>query len=220
MDDFSPIVRDPRRWQAFLLGISANGAPSRHAIAKILTLAECRSVIDFGCGPALLYDLLPSGTSYVGIDASPAMAEKARERLEALDAQDTTPAVSKRTYNIFTGGADFLSGFKGPAAKDAVVLRHVLEHVQEPEPIIRAACAAARKRILVALSVPALAASAESCFNDAFLGVPRWRHGVERLARAFRGNNLDGGGTWTLRRIMDVPLPHGEELFSAESGPL
>lgn len=61
----------------------AKSLAENHAVARWLKpyLSHARRVVDLGCGTGLLLDLVPlASTSYTGIDISPAMLDRAREK--------------------------------------------------------------------------------------------------------------------------------------------
>jgi len=193
------LANDPR----FLEGIGADFEYSRMVIAFAIlhhswTFASGElKVLDLGCGPGVFLDTLMKATkehqitldpligrnsqvalSYFGIDSSPAMIEEARRRHRAAaDRFQVMP-----TENI------------PDQAFDYVVVRHVLEHQENPFPLLSELKRITKRKLWIAFS-PSEAtlgatvdwATAVSARVDTHLGVDRYVHPLPPFLIAFLG---------------------------------
>jgi len=91
-------------------------------LAEELQLAPGARVLDAGCGPGLVATYLaPACAEVVGVDATPAMVERGRQRARSLGLANVT----------FTDGLLEALPF-GRGAFDGVVTRYTLHHVLGP----------------------------------------------------------------------------------------
>jgi SAM-dependent methyltransferase len=120
-------VEDPQRAQ-FLGGWRALGAKSKAAhIHALITRAglQPRHIVEIGCGDGALLAALNVGTELDGFELSTEAAELAKH---------------KRLPNVRR--IEAYDGHNIPADDDAydlAILSHVVEHVPEPEPLLREA---------------------------------------------------------------------------------
>lgn len=80
------VLSDPRLYRLFqrLLGGESS---ARRIVDEYVGLEPGGSVLDLGCGPAELLELLPSAGHYLGVDLSQAYVEAARARYGARGAE-------------------------------------------------------------------------------------------------------------------------------------
>ena len=141
-------------------------------------------ILDVGCGSGDLGALLiGDGWAVDGVEPSPAAAKRARE--QGVDAK--------------VGTIDTVE--LPPAAYDAIVFHHSLEHVNQPVPALRRAMAALRPGGLLLITVPNFDCWARRRFGaDWFhLDVPRHRvhFTPDALRTALHQAGLDAVRTWT-----------------------
>jgi len=106
--------------------------PSRRFAAELVGDGE--SVLDVGCGPGANYEVLDDlgrASSYVGVDASERAVDVARARyprgdFRVVDAARVTETLGRRSF-------------------DVVLVRHLLEHLPDFEPVLGEAVLAARR---------------------------------------------------------------------------
>lgn len=170
---FDQVAREDLR--RFDVGIGPWNARSRLAIERRMTHHRCESVLDLGCGPGTFAETLrhrQSPASYCGIDSSPALLALAIERhVDQFAASRPGRREPPRRFER----AD-LAGPLPIAGEqfDAVVVRHVLEHVVPGwGTILETALRAARKVVFVAFSQP-LSGRPEAIPTDEYLGLRRW----------------------------------------------
>jgi SAM-dependent methyltransferase len=113
-------------------GEVGTGHPSRLFAAQLV--GEGESVLDIGCGPGANYEVLDSlgrASSYMGVDASERAIEVARARYPGADFR----VVDAARINETLGRRSF----------DVVVVRHLLEHLPDFEPVMSEALRASRR---------------------------------------------------------------------------
>lgn len=177
---FDTIAREPSAFQEFTGGIGDARAPSR-ILAREAVLGA-RDVLDVGCGPAVFFDTLHDSPAwegtYVGADTSAAMIDHAVRRLGASRryAADrchlvTMPLVDERTRLAWND-----------CSFDAVVCRHVLEHLSHPLPLLHELARVCRSTLVLVFSQAPLQFQAEGIrIADQQLGVPRFAHRASDL---------------------------------------
>ncbi len=115
--------------------------PSR---AKALALLEgMRSVLDVGCGTGVMFELARErrpDLEYVGIDATRQFVEAARQRFP--DAADRFRELS--LYDLARLGRTF----------DAVLSRHVLEHLPDYVPAVQRMWERAARKLVIVFYLP------------------------------------------------------------------
>ena len=234
---FSAIASDEAAMRSFLGSIGDAHAPSRVAIAQLLE--RCDDVLDIGCGPALTFAALQwhrQGRSwrYCGVDPVRAMLEAAqtwprlpilelRERLDGEQVQRlgglvVIPWPFENAMSVLRVGEYSREAGEPPCA-DGVVLRHVLEHLQDPAPLLRSAARSVRSggRLVVVLSQASRTAGLPlPLLTDCHLGARRWSHWRPALFQAIAGAVV--GGHWHLvqRQTQYEGLHVREELMCWE----
>lgn len=157
---------DSAEWRWFAAAIGAATAASRAQAA--LDIAGAASVVDVGCGPVVFYQTLlahppaPSWT-YTGTDASPEMVAEARRRLEGEPGRP----------QVLVAEIDQLP--LEDRSADAVVVRHVFEHLEDPLPGLRECARVCRQHLVIVLS-QYLAEGELRLLADLESGIPRWSH--------------------------------------------
>lgn len=75
-------MKDWNHWSGDWQGLSSDTqAPRYHAIAGVINgFCPQSSVLDVGCGEAVLWEYLPEGTTYLGIEPSAKAGESARAK--------------------------------------------------------------------------------------------------------------------------------------------
>jgi len=194
IEQFSRVAKIPHAWQQFVAGIGAWSAPSRLIAAR-----ECRgaaSVIDLGCGPCVFAETLercwaqakldnvlstpPPEPLYLGIDGSEEMLLEAKRRNPARRVllkdvcADDLPTYAARALDqrAWIEGA----GEDAKLRADVVVMRHVLEHLQDPLPALCNALVLARRKVVLVFSQVPLLELSYSVRTDDYLGCTRWAH--------------------------------------------
>mgnify|MGYP001578629523 CR=1 FL=1 len=149
---------------------------------------RCMSVLDLGCGPGTFAQTLrnrESPASYCGLDSSPALLALAVER--HVD-QHAESRIGRKEPSRRFERAD-LTERLAALDFDAVVLRHVLEHVVPGwGRVLGNALLAARKVVFVAFSQP-MSGRSEAIPTDEYLGLRRWslpRSAFEAIVAAHR----------------------------------
>ena len=202
---FQTIARDPEQLRSFLACIGDANAPSRRRAVDLLAL--CESVVDVGCGPAVLADSFAvvgrglgdaGGIQYVGVDTSPELLQLAADRLAlSVDATCTPAQTVRRVLEDGESGLVLCNAIEAlgsaplrPLA-DAVVIRHVLEHMRDPSELLRFAAAATRKRLVVVLSQDTRThGMAGPLMTDRHLGAMRWSHWRPAMLRVVESCGL------------------------------
>lgn len=140
-------------------GFSA-GAPLRNpdGLAKIVKLAKLapgESVVDLGSGPGIVAcAFAKAGAGRVlGIDATPAMLEQARQEARA---QGVTAAVAFEQGDVYATG-------QASGAFDVAVSRFVLHHLERPVEALREMRRVARRRLVLAGRAEAIPLPCCSC---------------------------------------------------------
>lgn len=212
MRSFDDVARssDLKRFTA---GIGAWNAPSRLAIAARIKSLLCRSVLDIGCGPGVFMETLDrcdlSDVAYFGIDSSQTLVDHAAASMAEAAARVAPKVIDRRVRlfdpcNLSLMHTDFRS--------DAVVLRHVLEHVgpQHWRTALAFALQNAKRAVLVAFSQPTCLGEHER-ETDRYLGLQRWAI----PAPVFSLHCANAG--WSVVEVLDHPsskeVVQREQLF-------
>jgi SAM-dependent methyltransferase len=160
------------------------------------------SVLDVGGGAGhQSFPLAQAGYDVTLLDSSPAMLDKARQRLDRLPAE----ARSRITF-VQADGADAPAA-TGGRRFDAVLCHGVLGYLDRPEPMIEQLCACTADGGIVSIMTGNAHASAvrpamERRWEDALasfdartevgvLGVPGRADTVEELSELLRGNGVE-----------------------------
>jgi SAM-dependent methyltransferase len=172
-----------------------------HQLIENLPLAPA-SVLDVGGGAGhQSFPLAQAGYDVTLLDSSPAMLDKARQRLERLPAE-----AQGRITLVQADGAD-ASAATGGRRFDAVLCHGVLGYLDRPEPMIEQLCACAADGGIVSIMTGNAHAAAvrpamERRWEDALasfdartevgvLGVPGRADTVEELSEVLRRNGAD-----------------------------
>lgn len=221
---FSAIATDPSAMRSFLGSIGDAHAASRQRICELLE--PCDHVLDIGCGPAVTFCALQQHRqrdrgntidggrqwSYCGVDPVRAMLEAARtyprlpilaerERLDGEEVRRTgglvvVPWPFENASHVLRH-CEYSKGPGEPPCADGVVLRHVLEHLQDPAPLLRSAARSVRPggRLVVVLSQASRAVGLPlPLLTDCHLGARRWSHWRPTLHQAIAGAIV--GASW------------------------
>ncbi len=132
----------PEQVQSFLrVGHEGREHPSR--LKTIDLLAGMTSVLDVGCGTGVMFELIRERrpeVDYRGIDVTAQFVAAARTRF---------PADAHR----FTEGSLFELD-RLPGTFDAVLCRHILEHLPDWAPAVQHMYARARRKLIVVFYLP------------------------------------------------------------------
>ena len=123
------------------VGYEGREHPSR--LRTIELLQGMTSVLDVGCGTGVMFELLRErrpDIDYLGIDVTAQFVAAARERFPADAAQ-------------FQEGSLYELA-KLPGVYDAVLCRHILEHLPDWEPAVQRMYERARRKLLVVFYLP------------------------------------------------------------------
>ena len=178
---FEEIGATAELFASFSRGIGGPKDPSRLRLAG--DLLGSTSVLDVGCGPGVFLQTLIENPPaerwrYAGVDGSAAMISRA-----ATLAAGPLPAGARVSFQV--ADVEDLTGF-APQEFDAVVVRHVLEHLEEAVPALGECLRVCRSRLLLVFSqFPA--SGGYSILADTDMGVPRWAHSRERLVGVLEG---------------------------------
>ncbi|MGH7355035.1 MAG: class I SAM-dependent methyltransferase [Candidatus Rokuibacteriota bacterium] len=115
--------------------------PSRHAALALLE--GMGSVLDVGCGTGVMYELVRErrpDLDYLGLDVTPQFVRAARERFP--DAAERFQEGS--LYTLDRLGRTF----------DAVLARHVLEHLPDYVPAVQHLWGRTRKKLIIVFYLP------------------------------------------------------------------
>lgn len=225
-ESFESIASDPMALRSFLACIGSSTAPSRVRAAELVAAALCESVVDVGCGPAVLFDTLRECEAvgpfrYVGVDPVEELLHIAQGRIAATVLLD----VSRENVDGADGGhllvlddplAYLARHRKGcgvaacPSRFDAAIVRHVIEHLPDPLPLLEAAAGAATRLVVVVVSQETRAAGLpRPVLTDAHLGAMRWSHWRRDITATMERLG------WTLKtHEQGPPLVVREELFA------
>ena len=184
----------------FLKGIGDTEAPSRLRAAN--DIAGAQSVLDVGCGPGVFIQTLEGRRvrRYFGIDGS---AEFVRQA-EILAKQTSIPLASVQLHDL-----DEPLPFTDDEF-DAVVVRHVLEHLERPEFALAEAVRVCSETLVVVFSQFPTSGT-HSRITDADMKLPRWAHPAHFM------ESVIGSGGFTLS-IQDQYEPPMTAVLSGELG--
>lgn len=185
--------------ERFVAGIGPAGAPSRVRAAEALRM--CQSILDVGCGPGVFLTTLqlhegghferPRAARlerYVGVDPVAEMLPwRGYSRAQVPDVE----------AEFHQGDAEDLP--YGDGEFRGVLLRHVLEHLEDPIPALREALRVSSGMVVLVFSQWPRDGW-KSILTDQYLGALRWSHGAPMLRRALEG------ASWS----------HSEEKFSPD----
>lgn len=230
---FLAIARDQAAMRSFLGSIGDAQAASRLHICQLLE--TCDHVLDVGCGPALTHSALAwhrDGAQrdwlYCGIDPVRTMLEVAQsdrnfpvlelnERLDEdhvrrLHGLPVVPWPFEVNRHVLRHG-EYSRPPNSPPCADGVVLRHVLEHLQDPAPLLQSCARSVRPggRLVVVFSQETHAAGLPlPLLTDRHLGACRWSHYRPAIYAAIAGAGVPGG--W--RKV--AHLTHADGLVVRE----
>lgn len=221
-ESFDAIAADPASLRSFLACIGSSAAASRMRAAGLICESLCNSVVDAGCGPGLFFRTLADvcvGTlvpQYVGVDPVAKLLAIAADTytLPIEPVIRTSPCAfgpGWSTHYLVHG--DPLAQLAGAErCADAVLLRHVVEHVPDPLPLLRAAARAARRLVVVVVSQETRSAGIpRSLLTDTHLGALRWSHWRPDLLAMMAREEP----SWSLyAHEQGPPLVVREELFA------
>ena len=132
----------PAQTRDFLrVGHEGRDHPSR--LKAVELLAGMTSVLDVGCGTGVMFELLRErrpDLDYLGIDVTAQFVAAARERFPA----DAARFREGSLYDL-----DRL-----PGEFDAVLCRHILEHLPDYTPAVQRMYARARRKLIVVFYLP------------------------------------------------------------------
>lgn len=194
--------------------------------------AKAKAILDVGCGPGVFFDTLtaarePGTFDYVGIEPVLQLADQARQRC-GIEASAPTRGVTIVHDANPTGLLEFMAADAPHRPRfDAVLVRHVLEHLREPWQLLAAAANVCGGTLVVVLSRETrLQGIPQPLLTDRELGALRYSHWRLTLlqviaSRGFyvheRATHADGlvphEEYFELRRRRDVataPLPAAE----------
>jgi SAM-dependent methyltransferase len=134
---FTPAqVRDFMR-----VGNEGRDHPSR--LKALELLHDMRSVLDVGCGTGVMFELIRErrpDLEYVGVDVTEQFVAAARERF---------PADAGRFHHGSLYKLDRL-----PGSFDAVLCRHILEHLPDYAPAVQHMWGRARRKLILVFYLP------------------------------------------------------------------
>ena len=132
----------PAQVKDFLrVGYEGREHPSR--LRAIELLEGMTSVLDVGCGTGVMFELLRErrpDIDYLGIDVTAQFVAAARERFPA----DAARFQEGSLYELA----------KLPGVSDAVLCRHILEHLPDFEPAVQRMYERARRKLIVVFYLP------------------------------------------------------------------
>jgi len=160
------------------------------------------SVLDVGGGAGhQSFPLAQAGHQVTLLDASPAMLDKARQRLDRLPAE-----TGQRVTFVESDGAKAAAAVGGQRF-DAVLCHGVLGYLARPEPVVEQLCRCAADGGIVSIQagnagVSALRPAMEGRWADALaafdvtseigvLGLPTYAHTVEQLSDLLRTGGVE-----------------------------
>jgi SAM-dependent methyltransferase len=132
----------PAQVRDFLrVGHEGREHPSR--LKALELLQDMRSVLDVGCGTGVMFELIRErrpDLEYVGVDVTEQFVAAARERF---------PAHADRFHHGSLYELDRL-----PGSFDAVLCRHILEHLPDYTPAVQHMWGRARRKLIVVFYLP------------------------------------------------------------------
>lgn len=160
------------------------------------------AVLDVGGGAGhQSFPLAEAGYDVTVLDPSPAMLDKARQRLQRL------PAAARRRVALLAADGEHAEEAVGGQRFAAVLCHGVLGYLEDPEPVLDQVCRCVAPAGLVSIMAgnahasavrPALErrwedalASFERCTEIGVLGLPTRADTVEELSEALRGRGVD-----------------------------
>lgn len=200
--EFTPgLFRDiwRERRAAFLAGIGPAGARSRLLAAG--AVADCSTVLDVGCGPGVFRATLALTSRpdplarYVGVDA---VEEMLPESANLPGPPPTVEWIEAKAESLPFEAGEF----------EGVVVRHLLEHLEDPYEVLREA-ARVCSRIVVLVFSQWPRNGGKSMISDAYLKAIRWSH-PERLLRA----ELDRAGFQAVAEERYDPSPENRKRLA------
>lgn len=223
-ESFDAIAADPASLRSFLACIGSSDAPSRVRAAQLSD--DHARVLDVGCGPAVMFETLQdrrtpvaAPLSYVGVDPVDGFLALAQARVPAaIDVTgsatadvDSLAEIRSPHALVLDDPAAYLNRCR-PRSFDAVLMRHVVEHVPDPLPLLRAAARAARRLVVVVVSQETRSAGIpRSLLTDTHLGALRWSHWRPDLLATMARDEP----SWSLHaHEQGPPLVVREELFA------
>jgi SAM-dependent methyltransferase len=123
------------------VGYEGRDHPSR--LKTIELLDGMSSVLDVGCGTGVMFELLRErrpDIDYRGVDVTAQFVVAARERFPAAAARFQESSL----YDLATLPGDY----------DAVLCRHILEHLPDYEPAVQRMYERARRKLIVVFYLP------------------------------------------------------------------
>ncbi len=132
----------PEQVKEFLRsGVEGPEHPSR--AKAVSSLKGMTSVLDVGCATGVMFELIHArwpGIDYLGIDSTEQFVREARERFPTHADRFQTLSL----YDVERLGRTF----------DAVLCRHVLEHLPDYVPAVQRLYSAARKKLILVFYLP------------------------------------------------------------------
>jgi ubiquinone/menaquinone biosynthesis C-methylase UbiE len=166
---------------------AAAGNSTRDRLARMLGMLGLEDVLDLGCGPGALWIRFPDTVRVVGVDVSHSMAAAARANFPS------TPLL------VADGAALPLRA----GCVDAVVLRHVAEHLPDPvlDAVLLESTRVARRAVVLEFFLPPRPGAARSRrVGEGFLEVTRDQAAVVApFARAGWKLSRRDGAVWAFR---------------------
>lgn len=171
---FDEIAKSELEWERFRVSIGEANAPSRLTAAAVF--AACGHVLDIGCGPGVFRQSLDIvfqedpdfAPEYTGCDASLAMIDRATAGLPDdlfLRAPAEKLPFKERRY-------------------DGVLIRHLLEHLENPRQALAEAMRVCSDRLVLVFSQWPTFSAPTRLMVDTDMRVPRFAHnGAQLLAQ-------------------------------------
>jgi len=112
-------------------------------VKSILEKLPIKNIVDFGCGDGGMLHIVPSSVTYHGIDISPTQASYAKKTIKELQRKNATVSVG-----------DILKLNIKDNSCDAALLCDVVEHVLEPNTLLKEAKRIVKNDGYIIISIP------------------------------------------------------------------
>lgn len=118
-------------------------AQKKKKIKNILKNLPLENIVDLGCGDAGMLSVIPSSVKYIGIDISPTQITYAQKNI-----------TKSRRKNASVKAGDILKLKVKENAYDAALLCDVVEHVLQPDLLLKEASRIVKKDGYIIVSIP------------------------------------------------------------------